>query len=79
MNTTLTDDQPFQPKAYYVSDLAQLYNPHLSTQAATRQLKRWIDHHPCLAQELRQMGHIPGKRIFTPKQVSCIVEHLGEP
>ncbi|WP_255419973.1 DUF4248 domain-containing protein [Parabacteroides sp. AM58-2XD] len=25
------------------------------------------------------MGYHPGVRSFTPRQVECIVEHLGEP
>ncbi len=72
-------DSFFRIRAYYVSELAGLYNPRLNAQSATRQLRRWIDYHPALSEQLRQMGYISGQRCFTPKQVACIIEHLGEP
>ncbi len=69
----------FCVRAYYVSELAMLYNPRMTAQSATRQLRRWICYHPLLQENLKALGYFPGQRCFTPKQVSCIVEHLGEP
>lgn len=43
------------------------------------QLWRWINYHGVLKAKLVELGYRPGIRCFTPKQVECIVEHLGEP
>lgn len=48
------------------SELAVLYGVHITT------LKKWIEMIPNL--KLR-----PRQRIFTPKQVEIIKNHLGEP
>lgn len=69
----------FKVRAYYTSELGTLYNPQLCIQAATRQLRRWIDYNPHLKEELIALGYISGQRCFTPKQVACLVEYLGEP
>ena len=77
--TLINRETFFKIRAYYVSELAVLYNPHLNSQAATRQLRRWIDYHPDLIEKLKLLGYFPGQRCFTPKQVACVIEHLGEP
>ena len=64
------EQKTFVIRAYGVGELAQLYKP---------QLWRWINHHDILKQKLVTLGYHPGIRCFTPKQVICIVEHLGEP
>lgn len=69
----------FRIRAYYVSELAQLYNPHLSAQGATRQLRRWIEYNQQLSKELDQLGYLSGQRCYTPKQVASIISYLGEP
>ncbi len=69
----------FRIRAYGTAELALLYSPHLTTQGATRQLRRWIVYNPSLESELARMGYHAGHRCLTPKQVACIVEHLGEP
>jgi hypothetical protein len=66
-------------KAYAVSELAACYCPHISQQAAWKQLKRWIALNPALRDELKSLGYTSGIRSFTPKQVGCIVQRLGEP
>ena len=38
----------FEIKAYLKSDLAQLYFPCLSAEAALRKLRRWINFNPSL-------------------------------
>ncbi|MDH6306473.1 hypothetical protein M2459_003197 [Parabacteroides sp. PF5-5] len=78
MNSSLPEPL-FEIHAYYVSDLAKLYVPNLTSQAAVRQLWRWISYHPLLNEELKQNGYVHKQRCFTPKQVACIVKHLGEP
>ena len=43
------------------------------------QLWRWINYHGVLKAKLLELGYHPGVRSFTPRQVECIIEHLGEP
>lgn len=60
-------------------DLAQLYSPELTPRSAVNRLMRWISIHPVLSDELRKAGYRKGSRVFSPRQVELIVEHLGEP
>ncbi|WP_129729353.1 MULTISPECIES: DUF4248 domain-containing protein [Parabacteroides] len=69
----------FTIRAYGIGELAELYSPHLSRRAATLQLWRWINFHGVLKAKLLELGYHPGVRSFTPRQVECIVLHLGEP
>ena len=69
----------FRIHAYGVGELAALYSPHLSRRGAILQLWRWINYHGVLKAKLVELGYHPGVRSFTPRQVECIVEHLGEP
>ena len=60
-------------------ELAQLYAPELTPHAAVNRLMNWIQHHPALTSALQQTGYRKTARIFSPRQVELIVEHLGEP
>ena len=61
------------------TELAQLYSPDLTAEAAWRKLKRWIALNGDLTQELLKLGYTPSQRSFTPKMVACIFHYLGEP
>ena len=69
----------FEIRAYGVGELAELYSPHMSHRGAIMQLWRWINYHGVLKAKLLELGFRPGIRSVTPRQVECIVEHLGEP
>lgn len=69
----------FHIRAYGVGELALLYNPHLSRRGAIMQLWRWINYQGALRGKLDALGYRPGTRCFTPRQVACVVEHLGDP
>ena len=69
----------FEIRAYGVGELAELYSPHMSRRGAIMQLWRWINYRGVLKAKLVELGYRPSIRCFTPKQVECIVEHLGEP
>ena len=60
-------------------ELAQLYAPELTPHAAVNRLMNWIRNHPTLTSALHQTGYRKTARIFSPRQVELIVEHLGEP
>ena len=61
------------------TELAQLYSPDLTAEAAWKKLKRWINLNRDLTQELAQLGYTSHQRSFTPKMVSRIYYYLGEP
>ena len=44
-----------------------------------KKLKLWIRRSPGLGERLAQTGYQNHQRTFTPRQVSLIVEALGEP
>ena len=61
------------------TELAQLYSPDLTAEAAWKKLKRWIALNGDLTQELQQLGYTHSQRTFTPKMVEHIFYYLGEP
>ena len=61
------------------TELAQLYSPDLTAEAAWRKLKRWIALNGDLTARLTELGYTPNQRSFTPKMVACIFHYLGEP
>ena len=73
------EDDKLRIRAYTVGELALLYNPHLSRRGAIMQLWRWINYKGVLRNKLDELGYYPGIRCFTPRQVACIVDHLGDP
>ena len=61
------------------TELAQLYSPDLTAEAAWKKLKRWISLNVDLTRELQKLGYTPSQRTFTPKMVEHIFYYLGEP
>jgi len=66
-------------RSYGKTELARLYNPHLSEQHARRKLMHWIEINPSLTNRLAALGYQQSDRIFSPKMVAVIVEELCEP
>ncbi len=56
-------------RSYGKSELAQLYNPHLSISAARRKLMQWIHLQPLLMDALHRSGFSDSMHTFTPYQV----------
>lgn len=71
--------QPFTIRSYGRTELALLYSPQISPDAAWRKLHRWIDRYPGLTDRLRALGYDGHTRSFTSQQVRAIVDALGEP
>ena len=61
------------------TELAQLYSPDLTAEAAWKKLKRWITLNGDLTARLTELGYTPSQRSFTPKMVEQIFHYLGEP
>ena len=70
---------PFEIKAYLKSDLAQLYFPCLSAEAALRKLRRWINFNPSLHHELYEGPEGKNDQIFSKRQVAVLVKYLERP
>ena len=66
-------------KTFGRTELAQLYCPELTPEAAWKKLKRWINLNRELSAQLRELGYHPSQRCFTPKMVEHIFYYLGEP
>ena len=72
--------QEFQIRSYSLTELAQLYRPHLSPRSAARTLRNWIRRNPELMESLAATSFNPDTiRTLTPLQVGLIVSYLGEP
>lgn len=69
----------FKVHAYGRTELAQLYCPTVAPETAWRKLRAMIRLTPGLYDRLSATGYTPHIRSFTPKQVSIIVDAIGEP
>ena len=65
-------------QAYGLQELAMHYFKHCTPQSASNQLKKWMNKEKLL-NKLTDADYRAGQKILTPKQVSIIVEHVGEP
>ena len=72
-------EEDFKIRTYTKVELACLYNPGMCISGALRTLARWISGNSALVAELSRLDYNHRNRIFTPKQISVIVDHLGEP
>lgn len=68
----------FKIHAYGLQELAMLYFPNSTPQAASNQLKKWMSKEKLLV-KLEDAGYSPGQKILTPRQVKAIADHVGEP
>ena len=69
-------EQHFIIRTYGFGELAQLYNPHITKNAASYRLKCWIKNNHELFSKLQLKPHT---RILTPNQVRIIIEYLDTP
>lgn len=64
---------------YGRTELACIYCPRLTPQAAWRKLRMWISINSELSLELTALGYDGHHRSFTPRMVQAIAHYLGEP
>ena len=70
----------FKIQQYGKSELALLYFPNAATASgALSNLNYWIRCNNTLTMALQKCGMPPHSKFFTPKEVSLIIEYLGEP
>ena len=60
-------------------DLAQLYSPDVCRKSALRLLNAYIHRAKGLLPALEATGYSRSARHFTPRQLSIVLEYLGEP
>ena len=70
----------FKIQQYGKSGLALMYFPGAATASgALSNLNYWIRCNKTLTRALQDFGMPPHSKFFTPKEVSLIIKHLGEP
>ena len=72
-------EKEFIIKAYGKAELAMLYSPDISEDAAVKRLSRYIRNTPHLLEKLLSTGYSSKNHTFTPRQVEIIVNAIGEP
>lgn len=77
--TTLPASASFKLRPYSKSELASMYLPNVTPNAARRTFMAWINLAPGLSERLKASGLTTHSHYFTPHQVSLIVDALGEP
>ena len=66
-------------RPYTKKELALLYFPDSTPQAAGKHLKAWILRNKPLMEELEKTGYQSRSKSYNPRQVRLIVDYLGEP
>lgn len=69
----------FPRRSYSKKELAALYFPLTSYNAAVRHLMDWVNNCPALRSRLDELGYVTKMRLLTPAQVGAIFDFLGEP
>lgn len=62
-----------------VTEFALLYFPESPPETAYKRMWVWIRTSCGLKEKLLAAGWVKFQKLYTPKQVACLVEHLGEP
>lgn len=62
-----------------VTEFALLYFPECTPEIAYKRMWVWICKSRGLKEKLISAGWVKFQKLYTPKQVACLVEHLGEP
>lgn len=68
------DEREFPIRVYTKVELALLYAPHLSENAALNNLSRWMRHNKLLMAALEEVGYYKYRHSFTPKEVRLIFD-----
>lgn len=65
-------------KILSIKNLALAYFPTDKPKTAQQKLASWMRIEP-LRRKLELLGWKPYQKVLTPKQVACIIDHVGEP
>lgn len=78
MNDKKTELMPVKG-AMGVTEFALLYFPDCAPEIAYKRMWVWIHTSRGLKEKLAAAGWVKFQKLYTPKQVACLVDHLGEP
>lgn len=73
------EDKKFELRAYDKIELALLYCPGRTAEAAGKTLWRWMKKCDPLMAALAEIGYDMSRHRFMKKEVELIVRYLGEP
>ena len=76
---TQQPEHTFRPRTYKKNELAMMYFPDVSKDAASRNFRRWIRQCPDMQKELRAIGYDKNRQYLLKAEVEVIVKYLGEP
>ena len=76
---TQQTEQAFRLRTYKKNELAMMYFPDVTKDAASRNFRRWIRQCPPMMKELQAMGYDKNRQYLLKAEVEVIVKHLGEP
>ena len=71
--------EEFKIRTYTKKELALLYFPDSTPQAAGKHLKAWIQRNKPLMDDLAITGYQSNSKSYNPRQVKIIIDYLGEP
>ena len=66
-------------RVYGHTELARLYFPDILPKSASSQFTLWIRRDEELLSDLLKAGYKKDQRIYTPRQVAILRDHLGDP
>lgn len=69
----------FPIRAYSKKELALMYFPDSTPEAAVKHLMALIRRNDMLWDELQEMGYYSRSKTFTPRQVQAVIDWLGAP
>lgn len=78
-NSKEPEEENFPIRMYRKQELAMLYFPDCSKEAASKNLRRWIKRCTPLTEELNKNGYHKQHNFFLKHEVALIVAYLGEP
>ncbi|MCD7977423.1 MAG: DUF4248 domain-containing protein [Tannerellaceae bacterium] len=73
------EKEEFIIQSYSWKEIACMYHPGVKPDTATKRLRKWLDIHPTLIQELEKVGWKKGMKVLSPLQIEVLVYHLGGP
>lgn len=75
----LSEEKTFELRAFDKAELALLYCPGRSAEAAVKTLMRWVNQCGPLLEALNEIGYNSYRHRFLRQEVELIVRYLGEP
>lgn len=73
------NDEEFKVRTYKKSELALMYFPNSTKEAASRSFRRWLTRSSAMMNELDNVGYDKNRQYLLKTEVEIIVKYLGEP